>query len=150
MLLPLLSAREAPQSDPAPSPATDPSPGPLATSENLHARHSSLDDSSGDNDSVNELSVRKELCLGDGTILTLTRTEVPDPPAVSFATDIARLNRIWDDTSMYWTPAECVLKIHNHPIALVHWPAIYSYGKKGQWRGTLNKWSDCSQVGITG
>jgi hypothetical protein len=107
---------------------------------------SSVDDRLDDNDPMNKLSIRKELRLGDGTILTLTKAEVPDPPAVSFATDIARLNRIWDDTSMYWTPAQCALQIHGHPIALVHWPAIYSYGKKGQWRGTLNKWTDW-QVG---
>jgi hypothetical protein len=82
------------------------------------------------------------LRLGDGTVVTFTNEDVPNPPAISFVEDIARLNRIWDDTSTFWNPADCVLCIRDYPIALIHWKAIYSYGKKGQWRGTRNKWAD--------
>lgn len=68
-----------------------------------------------------------------------TDADVPNPPVISFVDDITRLNCIWDDTSMAWNPVDCVLHIHDCPITLVYWKAIYSYGKKGQWRGTQNK-----------
>jgi hypothetical protein len=73
--------------------------------------------------------------------------DVPNPSVVSFVEDIARLNRIWDDTSTFWTPGDCALRIHGHPITLVHWKAVYSYGKKGQCRGTRNKWADWQVCG---
>jgi hypothetical protein len=42
------------------------------------------------------------LQLGDGTILTVTEADIPNPPAVPFASDLPRLNCMWDDTSIHW------------------------------------------------
>jgi hypothetical protein len=92
--------------------------------------------------SITKTTQPRLICLGDGTVITFTNADVPNPPVISFVDDIARLNQIWDDTSSFWNPADCALRIHDHPIALVHWKAIYSYGKTGQWRGTRNKWAD--------
>ena len=85
---------------------------------------------------------QRQLCLGNGTILSFTEEEVSDPPAISFADDIPRLVRMWDDTFEEWDPKDCVLHIQEQPIALVHWRDVYRYGKKKQWKGMLNKWTE--------
>jgi len=82
------------------------------------------------------------LRLGNGTLLSFTKEEVSDPPAVSFADDIPLLVRTWNDTSEDWCPNDCVLHIQGQPIALIHWREVYIYGKKGQWKGIQNRWTD--------
>src|ERR1700679_1813467 len=84
----------------------------------------------------------RQLCLGNGTILNFTKEEVGDPPAISFANNIPCLIQTWDDTSDDWNPNKCVLHIQGQPIALVHWRDVYIYGKKGQWKGIQNIWTD--------
>jgi hypothetical protein len=86
--------------------------------------------------------VRHHLCLGNGTLLSFTKEEVSDPPAVSFADNIPLLVRTWDDTSDDWNPDDCVLHIQGQPIAVIHWREVYIYGKKGQWKGIQNRWTD--------
>ena len=84
----------------------------------------------------------RRLCLGNGTILNFTKDEVGDPPAVSFANNISCLIQTWDDTLDDWNPNKCVLHIQGQPIALVYWRDVYIYGKKGQWKGIQNRWTD--------
>ncbi|KAH9023513.1 hypothetical protein EDB84DRAFT_1564685 [Lactarius hengduanensis] len=80
--------------------------------------------------------------LGNGGSLCFSRQSVPDPPSISFAKDLPRLVRTWDDSSPEWCPSEAVLRIHGEPIALKHWPAVYRYGKSGQWAGTKKNWAN--------
>ncbi|KAG1897689.1 uncharacterized protein F5891DRAFT_902528, partial [Suillus fuscotomentosus] len=61
--------------------------------------------------SSNKLRV---LNLGDGTILQLVDDDIPDPPAVSFANDILRLNAMWDDNTAHWLN-ESIITIQGHP-----------------------------------
>ncbi|KAH9026893.1 hypothetical protein EDB84DRAFT_1272925, partial [Lactarius hengduanensis] len=82
------------------------------------------------------------LQLGNGGSLCFSRQSVPDPPSISFAKDLPRLVRTWDDSSPEWCPSEAVLRIHGEPIALKHWPAVYCYGKSGQWAGTKKNWAN--------
>jgi hypothetical protein len=84
----------------------------------------------------------RQLCLGNGTFLNFTKEEVGDPPAISFANNISCLIQTWDDTSNDWNPNKCVLHIQGQPIALVYWRDVYIYGKKGQWKGIQNRWTD--------
>ncbi|KAH9020930.1 hypothetical protein EDB85DRAFT_2001884 [Lactarius pseudohatsudake] len=81
------------------------------------------------------------LKLGNGRSLCFEKQSVPDPPLVSFAKDLPRLVRAWDDSSPEWTPSEAVLRIQGEPIALKHWPTVYRYGKSGQWAGTKKNWA---------
>ncbi|KAG2141618.1 hypothetical protein BD769DRAFT_1349586, partial [Suillus cothurnatus] len=81
------------------------------------------------------------LQLGDGTILQVDASEIPDPPAISFAHDIPRLNDMWDDHTEHWKGLS-VIVIRGHPIAVEYWPLLYRYGKQQQWQGTKNKWND--------
>ena len=75
---------------------------------------------------------RRRLILGDGTCLVFTEADVPDPPTTTFADNIPRLNRMWDDTSTYWN-RESVLVIHGHPIPIIHWPDVYKRWRRGDW-----------------
>jgi hypothetical protein len=61
-----------------------------------------------------------QLRLGNGTILSYTKEEVGDPPAISFANDIPCLVQTWDNTSDDWDSHRCVLHIQGQPIALVY------------------------------
>lgn len=53
----------------------------------------------------------------DGIEITFDSTKVRDPPALSFADDIARLAKEWH-TSNY-------LKISGHGIPIKHWDLVY-------------------------
>ena len=81
------------------------------------------------------------LRLGNGTVLCFSKQSVPDPPAISFATDIPWLIQIWDDSSAEWDPTRAVLRIQGQPIALKHWPDVYRYGT-GQWAGIKKTWAN--------
>jgi hypothetical protein len=81
------------------------------------------------------------LQLGDGTILQVDASKIPDPPAISFAHDIPRLNDMWDDHTEHWKGLS-VIVIRSHPISVEYWPLLYRYGKQQQWQGTKNKWND--------
>ena len=81
------------------------------------------------------------LKLGNGKVLGFSKQSVPDPRAISFAKDIPRLMRMWDDTWEAWSPSEAVLCIQGEPIALKFWPDVYRYGKHGQWAGTKKVWA---------
>ncbi|KAH9011179.1 hypothetical protein EDB83DRAFT_2580439, partial [Lactarius deliciosus] len=81
------------------------------------------------------------LKLANGAVLSFSKQSVPDPPSISFAKDIPRLIRMWDDGSPEWSPSEAVLRVQGVPIALKHWPVLYRYGKSGQWAGTKKNWA---------
>ncbi|KAG2354914.1 hypothetical protein BDR07DRAFT_1493930 [Suillus spraguei] len=81
------------------------------------------------------------LHLGDGTILQVDSNKIPDPPAISFAHNIACLNSMWDDDTEHWKGLS-VIVIHSHPITVKYWPVLYRYGKDKQWKGMKKKWSD--------
>lgn len=83
-----------------------------------------------------------DLKLGNGTVLRFSKQSVPDPPSISFAKDIPRLTRMWDDSSAEWNPVEAVLHIQGQPIALKYWQDVYRYGKAGQWAGTKKNWAN--------
>lgn len=90
--------------------------------------------------------ITRTLVLGDMTRITFTAADVKAPPIISFAHDIAGLNRMWDDTSSNWDNVS-PLVICGCPIALVYWRNVYKssrgkneHWKPGQWRGTKDKW----------
>jgi hypothetical protein len=80
----------------------------------------------------------RAITLGNGTQLTLTLAEIPDPPAVSFVNNIPWLNQMWDDISIHWRH-ESRLHIQGHPIALSHWPVLYRYSGVTTWKGIKGK-----------
>lgn len=79
--------------------------------------------------------------LANGRMFRFSKWSIPDPPSISFAKDLPRLVRMWDDGSPEWNPSEAVLHIQGEPIALKYWPLLYRYGKPGQWTGTKKNWA---------
>jgi hypothetical protein len=76
----------------------------------------------------------RTLKLGNSTIISFTPDDVPLPPAPTFAHDLPRLNRMWDDTSTYWD-GQSALRIKGIPIAIIHWPIVYASSKvDGPWK----------------
>ena len=88
----------------------------------------------------------RSITLRDDRVLTFTEDDVPAPPAVSFADDLPMLNRMWDDTSVFWDN-HSYLVIKGFPIALIHWKDIYTSKsrrswKPNQWKGMKERWFD--------
>jgi hypothetical protein len=76
----------------------------------------------------------RTLKLGNSTIISFTPDDVPLPPAPTFAHDLPRLNRMWDDTSTYWD-GQSALRIKGIPIAIIYWPIVYASSKvDGPWK----------------
>jgi hypothetical protein len=77
--------------------------------------------------------------LGNGTMLQFALDHVPDPPAVSFANDLPRLNGMWDYKLPHWSGTSSLV-VNGHPVPVVHWPELYKYGRKDQWKGMKARW----------
>ena len=82
------------------------------------------------------------LNLANGKSLTFSKSSVPDPPSISFAKDLHRLIRIWDDSAPEWTPSEALVHLEGEPIAVKYWRDLYRYGKPRQWMGTKKHWTN--------
>jgi hypothetical protein len=91
------------------------------------------------------IAPERELILGNSHAIRFTLEGIPDPPAVSFATNLPRLNSMWDDTTPHWCGSSPLI-ISGHPIPVVYWPEVYKYGKKDQWKGTKAKWFEWKVV----
>ena len=71
-----------------------------------------------------------------------TEADVPNPPLITFAHDIARLNCIWDDTLTFWSPTNAVFFMKGQAIVLVYLPVLYSHWKGQQWDGLKKLYSE--------
>ncbi|KAH9032488.1 hypothetical protein EDB85DRAFT_2145603 [Lactarius pseudohatsudake] len=122
---------------PAPALATDGAPPSTATPPQATASHERPSTLAASDPGPLPVEYLK---LANG-VLSFSKQSVPDPPSISFAKDIPRLIKMWDDGSPEWSPSEAVLRVQGVPIALKHWPVLYRYGKSGQWAGTKKNWA---------
>ena len=81
----------------------------------------------------------RTLIFHNGVVLEFTEEDIPIPPAISFAENLALLNQMWDDTPPHWQ-GNSVLAIHGVPIPIVYWKNIYSR-LHGEWKGLKSNWS---------
>jgi hypothetical protein len=72
-------------------------------------------------------------------VLEFTEEDIPIPPAVSFAENLALLNQMWDDAPPHWQ-RNSVLIIRGVPVPIVYWKTIYSR-LHGEWKGLKSNWS---------
>ncbi|KAJ3562538.1 hypothetical protein NP233_g9506 [Leucocoprinus birnbaumii] len=86
--------------------------------------------------------------LADGTHLSFCSVDIPSLPTVSFADNIPRLGRIWDDAHHDWDPKSCILHINGHAIALKHWPDVYRNDLYGRWEKIKKSWSEWQFLAI--
>ncbi|KAJ3731767.1 hypothetical protein DFJ43DRAFT_361546 [Lentinula guzmanii] len=85
------------------------------------------------------------LKIADGKTVTFKQSDVRAPNQVSFATNISRLDRVWDDESPNWDPVDCgtrLLSINGVPIALRYWRNVYGGKKDKRWRGIKGIWTE--------
>jgi hypothetical protein len=94
--------------------------------------------SSPDSGSDGEAPTRT-LELAGGIFVTFCESDIPDPPAVSYARNIEDLLGVWNDRFPRWTGSS-PLEIRNIPIPLVYWPSAYKYWKGNQWKGIKKLW----------
>lgn len=87
-------------------------------------------------------SEQRTLRLGDGTLLSFSQSDLPASPFVSFAKDIPRLGRMWDDTLPGWDMNDCVLHVKGHPIALKYWPHIFRWRSGTKWDKLKKPWHE--------
>ncbi|KAF9492577.1 hypothetical protein BDN71DRAFT_1473717 [Pleurotus eryngii] len=85
------------------------------------------------------------LTLGNGTRLSFTVDDVPEPSFLSFAKDLESLPPIWSDMSPLWEPSKAPFSIHGHPIALVHWRELY-HCKPHQWNRLKKRWHERKMI----
>ncbi|KAF9059149.1 hypothetical protein BDP27DRAFT_1431769 [Rhodocollybia butyracea] len=122
-----------------PPPSTSPTPSPTPP---LSLLPVAIPPPAPDIEMVNAqvTELKKLLILGNGTRLEFLSSDVADPLALSFAKDIPKLSRVWDDCRADFSPSECTLRIKGHAIALKHWPVAYSYSQDSRWTGIKKKW----------
>ncbi|KZT03853.1 uncharacterized protein LAESUDRAFT_659101 [Laetiporus sulphureus 93-53] len=77
--------------------------------------------------------------LGSG-VLHFDSKEIPDPPYISFAKDLDKLDRMWDDHSPSWDNSSPLI-LRETSIALIHWPKVYHYRQDKCWAGIKQHWS---------
>ncbi|KAJ3927167.1 MAG: hypothetical protein NXY57DRAFT_1042647 [Lentinula lateritia] len=90
-----------------------------------------------------------EIILANQKLLRFKYHDIPEPSLqLSFAHDIARLDRIWDDKGPHWDPMDCatVSSINGVPVALCYWQQIYKGKKDQHWDGIKGMWSEWRSI----
>ncbi|KAJ3904864.1 hypothetical protein F5879DRAFT_953002 [Lentinula edodes] len=90
-----------------------------------------------------------EIILANQNVLRFKYHDIPEPLLqLSFAHDIIRLDRIWDDKRPNWDPVDCatVSVINGVPVALCYWQQVYKGKKDQRWDGIKGVWSEWRYV----
>ncbi|KAJ3914223.1 hypothetical protein F5877DRAFT_18082, partial [Lentinula edodes] len=85
------------------------------------------------------------ITIGSGKIVQFKESELSEPPSITFATNIPRLDRVWDDERPNWDPEDCgkrLLSINGIPIALRYWRDVFSGKKSSVWASLKKIWSE--------
>ncbi|KAJ3901074.1 hypothetical protein F5879DRAFT_808005 [Lentinula edodes] len=83
--------------------------------------------------------------IAHGQLVNFESADIRDPRQISFATNIPRLERVWDDEGPNWDPADCganLLLINGTPIALRYWPEVFSGKKDARWKALKKNWTE--------
>src|ERR1700722_4417717 len=73
------------------------------------------------------------------SVIKYSADDIPDPPALMFVCDLAKLDHAWDDSLQQWDNSS-PLRIKDNSIAIIHWPKIYRYTGTKQWSGIKQRW----------
>ncbi|KAJ6448838.1 hypothetical protein C8R45DRAFT_1224608 [Mycena sanguinolenta] len=112
-------------------------PTSTASSNSISSGNTSTDGSAETQDD----SPTRTLKLAGGKLITFHESDIPDPPAVSYASALETLLSEWDDNSSRWA-GKSPLVINDTPVAIVYWPLVYKYWKVNQWKGIKKHWFD--------
>ncbi|GAW07617.1 protein [Lentinula edodes] len=89
------------------------------------------------------------LTVGLGRIVHYKECDLREPPSITFASNIPRLDRVWDDERPSWDPEDCgknLLSINGTPIALRYWRDVFSGKKSSVWASLKKLWSEWKYV----
>ncbi|KAJ3806187.1 hypothetical protein F5876DRAFT_80954 [Lentinula aff. lateritia] len=89
------------------------------------------------------------LAIGHGQIIRYKYSDIREPRQISFATNIVRLDRVWDDESLNWDPIDCarnLLQINGTAIALRYWQMVFSGKKNRVWSWLKKLWTEWKYV----
>ncbi|KAJ3805291.1 hypothetical protein F5876DRAFT_81936 [Lentinula aff. lateritia] len=89
------------------------------------------------------------LTIGHGQVLTYKYSHIREPRQISFATNIARLDRVWDDERPNWDSIDCaknLLEINGMGIALRYWQEVFSGKKNKVWSWLKKLWIEWKYV----
>ncbi|KAJ4497728.1 hypothetical protein C8R41DRAFT_865216 [Lentinula lateritia] len=89
------------------------------------------------------------LAIGHGQIIRYKYSDIREPRQISFATNIVRLDRVWDDESLNWDPIDCarnLLQINGTAIALRYWQTVFSGKKNRVWSWLKKLWTEWKYV----
>ncbi|KAJ3867260.1 hypothetical protein EV359DRAFT_78744 [Lentinula novae-zelandiae] len=89
------------------------------------------------------------LTVGLGRIIRYKDCDLREPPSITFASNIPRLDRVWDDERPSWDPQDCgknLLSINGTPIALRYWRDVFSGKKSSVWATLKKLWSEWKYV----
>ncbi|KAJ3847120.1 hypothetical protein EV368DRAFT_51723 [Lentinula lateritia] len=81
--------------------------------------------------------------IAHGQLVNFESADIRDPRQILFATNIPRLECIWDGPN--WDPADCganLLSINGTPIALRYWPEVFSGKKDARWKALKKNWTE--------
>lgn len=82
------------------------------------------------------------ITIGNGKRLTFEYANIIDPPQLTFASNISRLDRLWDDERPNWDQTDCgkVSIIRGATVALRYWPDVYKHKNDKRWHGAKTLW----------
>ncbi|KAJ3809375.1 hypothetical protein F5876DRAFT_66504 [Lentinula aff. lateritia] len=89
------------------------------------------------------------LAIGHGQIIRYKYSDIREPRQISFATNIVRLDHVWDDESLNWDPIDCarnLLQINGTVIALRYWQTVFSGKKNRVWSWLKKLWTEWKYV----
>lgn len=142
------SSSQPSESIPAAFPSQLPSLFPSHTPQAATTPANSSPESASASFSGGKLKTRtRTIVLGNETCLEFTEQDVGPPPVISFANDLPRLNRMWDDTSANWD-GHSVLVIKGIPIPIIYWKEVYARTKSGgswksgHWKRVKGSWCE--------
>ncbi|KAJ3834183.1 hypothetical protein F5878DRAFT_631192 [Lentinula raphanica] len=140
--LPSLPASPAPTQPPSLQNTTDPS-----SVNNLYPQADVVSKTGNESAASEERSFVLRIAHGQTFSFKLSDVRVPDQ--LTFAPDIPRLDRVWDDEGPNWDPIDCgtnILSIKGIPIALRYWPDVFSRKKDKRWQALKSTWTEWKWV----
>ncbi|KAJ3793620.1 hypothetical protein GGU11DRAFT_799127, partial [Lentinula aff. detonsa] len=90
-----------------------------------------------------------KLTIGRGQVIQYRYSDVREPRQISFATNIPRLDRVWDDDCSNWDPVDCgknLLEINGTAIAVRYWQEVFSGKKHSAWSWLKKLWTEWKYV----
>lgn len=84
------------------------------------------------------------ITIGNGERVTFKYVDILDPPQLTFATNIPRLDRVWDDERPNWDADDCakISVLRGVTVALRYWPDVFKFKDDKRWLAAKTNWTE--------